>query len=200
MEINTWSWLTDEPGSSSPVAWAHAESYTSSGKLKTWLHFIWDKPGLWSSISLSVVINIVACKCKVYTVRWLVRKSLDVGIVVAFIENLINASVLKIEWLTGQEVIGKYWNFDYFQSLSLLVDTCRCSLRCQKWNFDFVQLWWRTGIRKKLFSIGTLKCWYLCTLMQWYSVYCTSWKMRFNSVLYSWLLTNNSVWNTVKIK
>ena len=84
----------------------------------------------------------------VYTVQYLVRKSLDVGIMVAFIENLISASVVKIEWLTGQEVIGKYRNFNYFQSLSLLVDTCKCSLRCQNQNFNFGWLWWRTGIRK----------------------------------------------------
>ena len=35
-------------------------------------------------------------------------------------------------------MIGKYQNFNDFQSLSLLVDTCRCSLRCQSQIFDLV--------------------------------------------------------------
>ena len=45
-------------------------------------------------------------------------------------------------------MIGKYQNFDYFQSLSLLAGTCGGSLRCQNKNFDFGQLWCRTEIRK----------------------------------------------------
>ena len=109
----------------------------------------------------------------------MVRRSLDVGIMGASIKILINASVLKIEWLTGQEVTGKYQNFDYFQPLSLLVDTCRCSLICRNRIFEFGQLWCRTEIRKSHLVPVHLNAGIFCTLMQWYSVYCTNWKIMF---------------------
>ena len=39
--------------------------------------------------------------------------------------------------MTGQEVNGKYRNFDKFPLLSLLVDTSGGFQSCQNQNFDF---------------------------------------------------------------
>ena len=104
----------------------------------------------------------------------LIRNALGAGNLLAFIEILLMVSrSKKIEWLTGREVNGQQRNFANFQSLSLLVDTCG-GFKAAKIEIlildDYsVEL----EIRNNCLVLVLLNAGIFCTLMQWYSVYCT---------------------------